>query len=1254
MDVDEVPVFRNFSGTKVKSFTHAVSYCREILLLRALEGTEVITAIDADWQRQLDVLLRSDHRFRTAIREYMVSMDDSAVSVFLEAALEGMLRFDGAEFKDCGKAFIDIASLAPKESIGRLARRGKELIPAIKSNNTATRFIAAQAFGILLAHPSVNVDDLSHCVQVMLQDIQPWAEAIGSEANQTHGCVLALGYVLSRSVYYCRDKEMEESLIQTSVTQILDVLINSKDKSMNEAVFTAINQLGTSCILTETRIKVTPHSVSDVISKLESEAKKADEKAISALGHLAISFEDEPDSASESGLSTTIKNLYALSDVRQAETHFTIGEALSCACARWQSDSVMLSLDVDSGFVGPAKRPSTLKSLMDKLLTDSKTTKPSLKKASGIWLFCLIQFCGQLEEIQGRLRECQAAFMGLLSARDDLVQETASRGLSLVYEQGSKELKERLVSDLVSTFTGTGAKIEVDNDTELFEPGALPTGEGQSVTSYKDIMSLAAEVGDQTLVYKFMSLASNAATWSTRAAFGRFGLSNILSETEVDPKLYPKLYRYRFDPNSNVRRSMNDIWNALVKDSSATIDKHFDAIMDDLLKNILGKEWRTREASCAAIADLVQGRQFEKYEKYLKEVWEVAFKVLDDIKGSVRKAALSLCRVLTGILVRQLEAGTSSKHAQAMLKGVLPFLLSSQGLESSAKEVQLFALATVISLIKNGGKALLPFIADLVEQLLGLLSTIEPAELNYLYLNASNYGTTEEEIDSARSRMVSHSPLMDSIERCLDLVDEDTMKIVATRLESVIKTAIGMPTKVGCAGLLVSLSTRHSLLFRAHADTFLKAIEKAILDRNATVSAAYARSAGYLARLGSEKALLRLGTFSRNLYFGAEDEAHRQVSADILYAFSKFATDRFNSMSSEYLPFVFFAKHDFDDHVKEQFKKTWDENVGGSRAVLLYLKEIVQLAKENLDSQRWTIKHSAALSIAEVVMSAGDSISAANSELIWPALEKALALKTFDGKEEVLKAFVAFVKAGTAYWIGNDTLEGQLNKIAIREAKRNNTSYRPHAFAALGEYSAARTDLDLFEDVYKVIQPVLEELCDAGKMDMDEDAKGHKSKNTKTITKGVDALFRAVNTAKSAPENPMPHLVQLAELLKPTLQSPDADVGTRTALYERAKAMFVGLKESGREAETGKLAVARAYFELLELASGAGAETVRVKRVEAAEAVVLAVKSGVFGSGGEERAAVLVQMKGMVKEAREHERALGVQKAMDRVLALLD
>lgn len=161
----------------------------------------------------------------------------------------------------------------------------------------------------------------------------------------------------------------------------------------------------------------------------------------------------------------------------------------------------------------------------------------------------------------------------------------------------------------------------VDADTELFEPGVLPTGDGSSVSTYKDLMSLASEVGDSSLTYRFMHLASSNALWSSRAAFGRFGLSTVFSDSNVDeylksnPKLIPKLYRYRFDPNSKVRSAMNDIWNSLVPESSATIERYFDQIMDDLLTNIVGREWRTRQACCAALADLVSGRKQEKVSK---------------------------------------------------------------------------------------------------------------------------------------------------------------------------------------------------------------------------------------------------------------------------------------------------------------------------------------------------------------------------------------------------------------------------------------------------------------------------------------------------------------------------------------------------------------------------------------------------------------------------------------------------------------
>jgi proteasome component ECM29 len=1253
MEVDGVSVFGNFPGAKINAFAPAVSYCRRMLFMAALEHSDTPLTIDADWERQLDVFLRTDKKSRETMKAHIRTVHEDSLEIYLNAALEGMLWNDGNGLEDCGRCFVEVASMTSSSTIGRLSGRAAELLPAIKSNNVTTRFLAAQSFGILAPHPASKSESLQKLIRSLLVDIQPWSSAVGADTNKVHGSILALGYAISRASYYGSIATLDQSIVHEAIGLILTVLVEANDSSTKEAVFHAIGQISVSGILTTTYLDQSSYKACDIIEVLSAEAKKGNEKAISALGRLAIVFDEDSDGKSEGPLSTIQTNLYGLYELKQAETHFAVGEALSCAAACWQSDALLLSLDVDTTYHGCMKRSRTFEASLEKLLQDCKATKPSLKRASGIWLFSLIQNCGHLEEIQTHLRECQAAFMVLLSARDELVQETASRGLSLVYEQGDKELRERLVKDLVASFTGTTAQLKVDEETELFEPGALPTGEGKSVTSYKDIISLANEVGDQSLVYKFMSLASNAATWSTRAAFGRFGLSSILSESEIDPKLYPKLFRYRFDPNPNVQRSMNDIWNALVKDPSATIDKYFDDILADLLKSILGKEWRTRQACCAAIADLVQGREFEKYEKNLNEIWLVAFKVMDDIKGSVRESALTLSMALTGILVRQVEAGSSSKHAHAMLKEVLPFLLSSHGIESSAKEVQAFATVTVLKLIKSGGKALRPFVPDLVEQLIGLLSTLEMEGVDYLYLRAAQYNLTEEKIDSARTTAVSQSPLMESIERCLDQLDDTTMKELVPHLENAIKTTVGMPSKVGCSGVLVSLATRHSFVFRPHADTFLKVMEKAVLDRNNAVSAAYARSAGYIARLGSDDSLLRLESYSKNLYFGAEDETRRQVAADIIYAVSKFATDRFNALAADFLPFVFFAKHDLDEHVKEQFEKTWTENVGGSRAVLLYLKEINALSIECLQSPKWAIKHTAALTIADAIISSGVEISAPNATIIWPAMEKALALKTFDGKEKVLDAFVKFTKATKAVWEKDPILAAQMQKIAIREAKRNNDAYRSHAFASLGEYSDARTDLDMFDEVHGIIASKLQELTDEDKMDTTDDTNSSaKSEEAATITAGVSALFRAVNIKDLEP-SPLTHLPKLLGVIKQVLPSSKVTVATRLTLYERTKVLFDGLSKRTRTSDSSTYEIALGFFTSLELSGGSGSEIMRLKRGEAAEMIAKALVGGFFGMSTTERNACEEKMKEIIDEGMTHERSPGVRSVFQKVLKAL-
>lgn len=55
---------------------------------------------------------------------------------------------------------------------------------------------------------------------------------------------------------------------------------------------------------------------------------------------------------------------------------------------------------------------------------------------------------------------------------------------------------------------------------------------------------------------------------------------------------------------------MAHIWKSLVDDPKRTIDEHLDLIFDDLLVQSGSRLWRSREASCLALADIIQGRKF--------------------------------------------------------------------------------------------------------------------------------------------------------------------------------------------------------------------------------------------------------------------------------------------------------------------------------------------------------------------------------------------------------------------------------------------------------------------------------------------------------------------------------------------------------------------------------------------------------------------------------------------------------------------
>jgi len=161
---------------------------------------------------------------------------------------------------------------------------------------------------------------------------------------------------------------------------------------------------------------------------------------------------------------------------------------------------------------------------------------------------------------------------------------------------------------------------------------------------------MANEAGNPDLIYRFLALSGHHSLWHTRGGAG-FGLEALLqsrARSEVLPilsKLIPRLFRYRYDPSQRVREGVGRLWSTLVRDPAAAVAKHLDGILAELVKTIASDQWREREAACLGLNDALTGRSGGDVVPHIEGLWRACMHAIDDVKDSVREAALLLLKV---------------------------------------------------------------------------------------------------------------------------------------------------------------------------------------------------------------------------------------------------------------------------------------------------------------------------------------------------------------------------------------------------------------------------------------------------------------------------------------------------------------------------------------------------------------------------------------------------------------------------------
>lgn len=1093
---EKLLVNKTFADLAPSIFNAAAIFAEQVLTMNAVEGHETVLIIDENWDMRLETAVATDKQVRLLVRSFiskMVSLDETLVlDKYINFLLSG-LQTPHAELKNVNDVLFRAVSQMPPEVIVRLVDSVPLLVRLLTGTNQSDARVAAHLVGIIGSSEAIPLHESRNLIIQLL--------ATSSLGQTTAFTLLTASILLARLNLRGRFDECELGEVSQQLLSALQNGIISKSSSIVvECSIDSVIQLAL-C-----GFPLSSHFIDQINTNLLLLMKRGNERAVLAYGCLSI--------IDQSNAESYLKDILAQTTINDVDYMFSSGEALSIIAAGWDSTIFDRFNDIQGvPLCVPVLANPPFSAVVEHALEKSKSTSQLVRKYSCLWLLSLTQYCGHLPECQRYLEHIHLAFMKFLSDKDDLVQESASRGLSMVYQIGDASLKESLLHGLVQSFTSDSRFANsgtVSADTQLFEPGILDTGDG-SISTYKDILSLASELGDSSLVYKFMSLARHNTLWATRKG-AAFGLGSILAKTNLDdllksnPKLgkslIPKLYRYGFDPNRSVQQSMRGIWDSLVKDRSKTLDDNFDDILNELLKTMSDREWRVRQASALALSDLLQGRQAEQYIDRLAIIWQMSFRIVDDIKDSVRNAGMQLARGLITSSVRQVDvkAGASPKQAEKILRDLIPFLMGNNGIQSKSEEVQSFSFDALLKMCKNGGDPLKPYVPSLIEDLLGLLSTFEPQVINYIALNANKYGLTSNDIDASRMASLRHSPLMEAIEQMIETLDDSLLEALIPKLIRVIKGSVGLPSKLGVGRIVVTLTIRNLQRIAPFAENMILACKPQLLDRNDTVSQSYATAVGYLARSASDKVLLDYIDTLKQLYFSSDDDRKRIIASSGVNGLSKHAPDRFSSIAVSLLPFVFVGKHDEDKVVQRAFEKCWSDNTGGSGAIALYGKEILDLAASHLTNPRWNIRQTAAISIAEVGNALKDSKSL-DVNYVLDALVQALEGKSWKGKEKVLEALVFLsLKKKDVLLAEPDSVE-RLNSIVVKEAKRRNREYQKDALHSFGKYLSGFPFRSLYEIFFELCRAWFNP--DDGEDEVERKPKADEEESNIPVLKGV-------------------------------------------------------------------------------------------------------------------------------------------------------
>ncbi|KAJ8543860.1 hypothetical protein K7X08_025478 [Anisodus acutangulus] len=1034
--------------------------------------------------------------------------------------LEHAMAYEGSVdlHANASKALISVGSYMPRVIASRYVDKVAWMKQFLGHIDFDTRESISRLIGI--ASCSLPLHSLSDLISELIALI---GTAPKLRFEMQHGVLCTLGYVTANCM--SRTVSIPEALLQSTLKCLVDV-VKSETATLASFAIQALGHVGLRIQLPLLLVDSSSDPILVVLREklsklLAGDDVKAVQRIVISLGHLCVKELSFPH------LNIALDLIFSLSQSKVEDILFAAGEALSFL---WggvpvTADTILksnyTSLSMSSNFLmGDVSstssscvdseaneddhgtvRDSITRKLFDDLLYSSRKQE---RCAGTVWLLSLTMYCGQHQAIQKLLPDIQEAFSHLLAEQNELTQELASQGLSVVYELGDASMKKNLVNALVGTLTGSGKRkraVKLVEDSEVFQEGTIgESPSGGKLSTYKELCNLANEMGQPDMIYKFMDLANYQASLNSKRG-AAFGFSKIAKHAgdALQPYLHalvPRLLRYQYDPDKNVQDAMTHIWRSLIPDSKKTIDEHFDLIMDDLLTQSGSRLWRSREASCLALSDVIQGRKFDQVEKHLKRIWTTAYRAMDDIKESVRNSGDRLCRAITALTLRLCDVSlTQVSEATKTMEIVLPLLLS-EGIMSKVESIRKASIGVVTKLTKGAGVALRPHLPDLVCCMLESLSSLEDQGLNYVELHAANVGIQTEKLENLRISIAKGSPMWETLDRCIDVIDSQSVELLVPRVAQLVRVGVGLNTRVGVANFISLLAQKVGVYIKPFTTMLLRLLFQAVKEeKSATSKRAFANACATVLKYATSSQAQKLIEDTAALHLGDRNE--QIACAVLLKCYFSSAADVLGGYNDVIVPVIFISRFEDEKSVSNLYEEMWEENMSSERVTLqLYLGEIVELISGGIMSSSWSSKRKAAQAISKLCDTLGEVVSS-QYHVLLSSLLKEIPGRLWEGKDAILCALSALcTSCHKAICAADPNAPDAILSLILSACSKKTKKYREAAFTCLEQVLKAFNNPDFFNKAF----PQLFDMCSlqnntgTGQNNLSSDLKGGDEK----------------------------------------------------------------------------------------------------------------------------------------------------------------